>query len=120
MRLEELKELPPPYEIFEFEPCTPAYFKVVDYEIGKITIHPRWPGAPPAKTVIAVRLHVDPETKPFYPHYWDITPSRLVYQLAGMLIKGIPKGKVLKIHRDIPGPKAHFSVEWVEESEAFG
>ena len=117
INLEELKTLPPPYEIYEFEPCKPAYFKVVDWEMGKITIKPRWPGAPPEKVVECIRLHVDPETKPYFPHYWDITPRRLVYQLAALLTY-IPRDKPwLKIHRDIPGPKAHFSVQWVEKPE---
>ena len=113
LRLEELPWLEPPYEIFEFEPQKPATFVVTDYKIGKIRIHPRWPGAPPEKVVIAIRLYVDPKTKPTFPPYWDITPSRLVYQLAGMLVRGIPKGYALRITRDVPGPKAHFSVEWV-------
>jgi len=113
--IEKVKTLTPPYEIYEVVPCQPAYFKVVDYEIGKATIHPRWPGAPPSKEVLAVRLHVDPKTKPYFPHYWDITPSRLVYQLAGMLTQKIPENMWLRIHRDIPGPKAHFSVGWVEK-----
>ncbi len=117
IEIEKLKTLPPPYEIFEFKPCEPAYFKIIDYEIGKITITPKWPGAPPSKTIVAIRLHVDPKTKPLFPHYWDITPSRLVYQLAGMLIRGIPEDKWLRVHRDVPGPKAHFSVAWVEKPE---
>ena len=113
--IETLKVLSPPYEIYEFQPCQAAYFKVTDYEIGKIVIHPRWAGAPPSKEVIAIRLHVDPETKKFFPHYWDITPARLVHQLAGMLIHRGWEGKWLRIHRDVPGPKAHFSVSWVEK-----
>ena len=113
----ELKDLPPPYEIFEFTPGQPAFFKVVAYEIGKITISPRWPGAPPTKVITAVRLHVDPQTKPYFPYYWDITPSRLVHQLAGMLTQGIPENMWLRIYRDIPGPKAHFSVGWVARPE---
>jgi len=115
--VEKLPVLEPPYEIYEFEPCTPAYFKVVDFKIGRITIHPRFPGAPEVKIVECVRLYVDPETKKYYPPWWDITPRRLVYQLAGMLTRGIPENMWLKIHRDIPGPKAHFSVEWVERPE---
>ena len=79
-----------------------------------MTITPRWPGAPPSKEIIAIRIYVDPATKPYYPPYYDITPSRLVHQLAGMLTKGIPEGMWLRIHRDVPGPKAHFSVSWVE------
>ena len=117
IRFEELKFLDPPYEIFEFEPCTPAYFKVVDYQVGKITITPRWPGAPKEKVVIAIRLYLDPYTKKYFPKYWDITPSRLVYQLASILTAGIPDGMWLKIHRDVAGPKAHFLVQWVSRPE---
>jgi len=113
LNLEALEWLSPPYEIFEFEPCRPATFYVTAYKIGKMNISPRWAGAPTAKTIIAVRLYVKPETKPTYPPYYDVTPSRLVHQLAGMLVHGIPEGKALRIHRDIPGPKAHFTVQWV-------
>jgi hypothetical protein len=105
--------LDPPYEIFEFQPARPARFIVTGFKVGRIRISPRWPGAPPEKEVVAVRLFIDPKTKPTYPPYWDITPSRLVHQLAGMLAAGIPAGMALEIERDIPGPKAHFSVRWV-------
>jgi len=114
IEIEKLPELPPPYEIYEFQPCQPAYFKVVEFKIGRMTIQPRFPGAPPTKTIAAIRLYVDPKTKKFYPPWYDITPSRLVYQLAGMLTQGIPQGMWLRIHRDVPGPKAHFSVSWVQ------
>jgi hypothetical protein len=112
--MERLPELEPPYEILEIPPAVPVYLKVTGYKLGKMTISPRYPGAPPEKDVIAIRLFVDPETKKHYPLYWDITPARLVYQLAPMLVQGIPKDKWLRIYRDIPGPKAHFSVAWVE------
>ena len=111
--LERLPWLEPPYEIYEFKPAEPAVFHITAYKIGKIRIVPRWPGAPPEKLVIAVRLYVDPATKPAYPPYYDITPSRLVHQLSNLLVQGIPTGMALRITRDIPGPKAHFSVEWI-------
>jgi len=114
INLEKLKLLSPPYEIFEFTPCQPVYFKIVSWELGRVTIKPRWPGAPEFKEVECVRLHVDPTIKPFFPHYWDITPRRLVYQLVPMLATALPPRMWLRIHRDIPGPKAHFSVGWVE------
>jgi len=117
IEIEKLEELDPPYEIYEFEPCHPAYFRITEWKLGKITISPRFPGAPPQKTVECIRLYVDPETKQFYPPWWDITSRRLVYQLAGMLAQGIPADMWLKVHRDIPGPKAHFSVEWTERKE---
>jgi len=111
--LKKLPPLPPPYEIFEFKPCEPAYFKIVDYQIGTMEIVPRYPGAPERKKIVAIRIFVDPETKKYFPYYWDITPSRLVYFLADLLARGIPKGMWLKIHRDVPGPSAHFEVAWV-------
>jgi len=114
IEIEKLKELLPPYEIFEFVPCQPVFFKITDFEIGRMNISPKWPGAPATKTIVAIRLHIDPTIKPYYPHYWDITPSRLVHQLAGMLVPRFPKAMWLRVHRDIPGPKAHFSVSWVE------
>jgi hypothetical protein len=113
LNLDAVEWLSPPYEIYEFQPCNPATFSITDYKIGKIRISPRWPGAPTEKIVIAIRLFVKPETKPAFPYYYDITPSRLVHQLASMLVHGVPHGMRLRIHRDIPGPKAHFSVEWV-------
>ena len=112
--MENAKTLPPPYEIYDFEPRKPVYFKVTKWELGKVTIHPRWAGAPAYKEILAIRLYVDPETKPYFPPYYDITPKRLVYQLAGMLATNFPRGMWLRIERDIPGPKAHFSVSWVE------
>ena len=115
--IEELPELPPPYEIYEFQPATPAYFKVTDFKIGRMVITPRWPGAPPTKTIVGIRLYVAPETKPYYPPYWDLTPSRLVHQLAGMLTHKLERAMWLKIERDVPGPRAHFSVSWVQTKE---
>jgi hypothetical protein len=113
IRIEELKELPPPYEIFEFKPCEPKRFRVVRFEFGRMTISPRWPGAPSEKVVLACRIHVDPKTKPTFPPYWDVTPARLVHQLLALSRAPIPEGMELEIHRDISGPAAHFSVRWV-------
>jgi len=112
LNLEAVPWLEPPYEIFEFRPCEWAAFHVTAYKIGKMNIAPRWPGAPTSKLILAIRLFVDPKTKPAYPHYYDITPSRLVNQLSAMLTAGIPPGMYLRIHRDVAGPKAHFSIEW--------
>lgn len=108
-----LRPLPPPYEIFEFIPQQPVRFDVVKWEIGTMMIKPRYTATSEMKKIIAIRLHVTPESKPYFPHYWDLTPTRLVYQLAGLLPQGIPEGYVIQITRDIPGPKAHFSVEFV-------
>lgn len=111
--IDTLPPLEPPFEILELQPCTPVYLKVVDWKIGTMTISPRYPGAPPLKKIIAIRLYVDPATKKYFPPYYDITPSRLVHFLAGFLTGGLPKNMWLKIHRDVPGPSAHYEVTWV-------
>jgi len=54
--VEALKELEPPYEILELKPGETVSFTVVDWQLGKMTIHPRWPGAPKEKVVRAVRV----------------------------------------------------------------
>ena len=113
MRIEEMSELTDPHEILELEPCKPVRLRVIRFELGKIRISPRWPGAPPEKEIAGCRAHLDPATKPAFPHYYDITPSRLVHQLATLAITPIPPGMELEIHRDVPGPKAHYSVRWV-------
>jgi len=81
--------------------------------MGRITIMPKYPGAPPVKTIAAIRLYAAPGAKPTWPPYWDVTPSRLVYQLAALLTQGIPENMMLEVIRDVPGPKAHFQVRWV-------
>lgn len=111
--IEDLPILEAPYEIYEFQPNIPAFFKVSNWRMGKMTIIPRWAGAPPTKIIEAVRIYVDEETKPFYPPYYDITPRRLVSQLSGMMKQPIPRNMWLKILRDVPGPRAHFSASWI-------
>jgi len=111
--LKELDYLPGPYEILETMPCVTYKMLVLKWEIGKIDISPRWVGAPPIKTVHTIRVYTTPEWKPTFPHYWDITPRRLVAALYALFKTRIPPDKVLEIHRDVAGPKAHFSVRWV-------
>ena len=113
MRIEEMSELMTPHEILELEPCKPVRLRVIRFELGKIRISPRWPGAPPEKEVAGCRVHLDPAIKPMFPHYYDLTPSRLVHQLAALAVAPIPPAMELEIHRDVPGPKAHYSVRWV-------
>jgi len=112
-RLEDLSELPPPYEILETVPCHRYRIFVAGYELGKIKIKPRWVGAPPEKVIHCIRLHTTPEYKEHYPYYYDITPARLVGALYALLRRGIPRNMLLEIHRDVAGPRAHFSVRWV-------
>ena len=108
-----LQPLEPPYEILELVPGKPVKMRVLDWKMGQMTIVPRYPGAPPTKTVVAIRIFTDPASKPTFPYYWDITSSRLVYQLAPMLAQGLHEKMALEITRDAPGPRAHYQVRWV-------
>ena len=112
--LERLKELEPPYEILELKPGETKTFTVIDWQLGKITIHPRWPGAPKEKTVRAIRLFVPPEEKPLFPHYYDATAGTLVPQLWTILREaGVPPNRVvLTITKVGAAPKARFSVSY--------
>jgi hypothetical protein len=108
-----LEELTPPYEILELLPATPVVLEILSYKIGKMKISPRFPGAPEEKEVAAVRVYLSERSKPSFPHYYDITSSRLVAQLAPILVAGQWKDFNVQIERDIPGPKAHFSINLV-------
>ena len=114
--IEELRELPPPYEILELEPEEERCFTVVQWEYGKIKIHPRYPGAPPEKWVRGCRVHILPEEKPLFPHYYDLTASTLVPQVLAILTKAhVPPNKVkLCIKKVGVAPKARFQVRVLE------
>jgi len=105
-----------PYEIYEWEDGETREFTIVRYEVGETTIVPR-DGREP-KTIEVIRLHVPPEEKPEYPHYWDMTSSRLVAYLKGMLptiLRGPFKVKVTAIGT---APRTHFSVTRLPERPA--
>jgi len=113
--LEELRTLPPPYEILELAPNEEKCFTVIDWELGKMVIHPRWPGAPKEKVVLGCRLHTPKEDKPLFPHYWDVTASTLVPQVYTILKAArVPPNKVrLCIKKIGVAPKARFQVRLV-------
>jgi len=111
--VEELRELPPPLEIFEFPPEKDVLFYVERWEHGRIEIVPKWPGAPPKKVVRAIRLHTTPEFKPYAPYYWDITPSRLISGLLPLLEAEEHKRAYIVIRRTVPGPRARFGIRLI-------
>jgi len=113
VEVEKLPELTPPFEIYEFPACEKLIFHVVDYMLGKMTIAPRWPGAPPAKVVAALRLYMHEEFKPYYPRYWDLTPARLVFGLLPLLQAGEHRENYIAIHRTVVGPRARFGIQLI-------
>jgi len=82
----------------------------VKHEYGEVIIHPRWPGAPPEKRILAMRIHVDPPTKPYFPYYFDVTSRRLVAMLGPLMERVIAEGAWLVITKHGVAPKAWFEV----------
>jgi len=112
--LERLKDLEPPYEILELKPGETKSLTVVDWQLGKMKISPRWPGAPAEKVIRAIRLFVPKEEKPTFPHYFDATAGTLVPQLYTILREaGVPPRTIrLEITKIGSPPKARFSVSY--------
>jgi hypothetical protein len=74
-----MAELPKPIEVLELQDGQGVSFRALSYQKGELVIHPRdWPDG---KTVTAIRVHVRPEDKPLFPHYWDLTAGTLVAQI---------------------------------------
>lgn len=113
---EKLPQIPPPHEILELADGQEIVFTVQDYMVGRMTIEPRWPGAPKEKTIVAIRVFVPPEEKPVGPPYWDITPSTLVFQLLSIL-PNIEKGRTkIRIKAFGERPRKRFMVEVIPPS----
>jgi len=103
--------LEPPYEILELEDGQSISFTPLKWEEGEIIIKPRYPEAPPTKTVTALRVYVSPEIKPTLPHRWDITASTLVEGLREELKKPDFTKKVFTITKIGVRPRARFTLK---------
>jgi len=60
-KIEELPELPPPYEILELADGEEIVMTIRDYIVGRMEIEPRFPGAPKRKKIVAIRIFVPGE-----------------------------------------------------------
>jgi len=103
--------LSPPYEILELGDGETISFTPLKWEEGEIIIKPRYPEAPPTKTVKALRIYVSKEIKPTLPHRWDITASTLVEGLREELKKPEFFKKVFTITKIGERPRARFTLE---------
>jgi len=105
-----------PYEIYDWTDGETREFTIERWEEGDLEIHPR-DGRPP-KMITVLRVHVPEKEKPAFPHYWDLTSSRLVAQLKALLPmrrRGRTRIKVTAIGR---APRTHYSVTWVPDELA--
>ena len=104
-----MPELERPYSMLDLRDGDSVAFTVLRHERGSTVITP--PHAPNGKMVPVLRVHVRPDEKPDFPHWYDITSTRLVAQLGAMLdTVGAQVAKYRITARGIP-PKRYFSVE---------
>ncbi len=103
-----------PYEIYEWRDGETREFTILSWEEGELEIQPR--DGRPAKTITVLRLHVPTEEKPTFPHYWDVTSSRLVAQLKAILGAHVGARRRVKVTAIGAPPRTHFSVTWVPEA----
>jgi hypothetical protein len=106
-----MAELPKPLNVLELPDGQSVTFRITRYDLGEETIYPAH--APQGKVVKVLRVHVPPEDLPTFPHYWDLTSTRLVAGLLPQL--QLTERLVARwtiTARGIP-PKKYFSVERV-------
>ena len=106
----EMGRLPEPYEILDLADGASESFVPVRYERGTMIIVPRWRGAPPEKEIPVLRIHVLPEHKPFFPHYWDVTSKTAQAQLLPMLMDPRARDYLITVTKHGVAPRARFTV----------
>jgi len=111
-----MAELAKPYEIYEWKDGETREFTILKYEVGETTIHPEY--QPEGKSIEVMRIHVPPEEKLEFPHYWDMTSSRLVAYLKGILPTVLIGPFKVKITAIGTAPRTHFSVTRLPERPA--
>jgi len=110
---EEMRPLIGPYEILDLADRGSVRIRIVSSERGSIVIHPRYPGAPPEKTIPALRVHLAPGVKPYPPNYYDITSKTLTAQLVPFLMQRDFMNYEFVITKYGIAPKARFTLERV-------
>ena len=108
-----MAELERPYEIYEWSDGETKEFTIEKWEEGDLEIHPR-DGRPP-KMIKVLRIHVPVEEKPEFPHYWDLTSSRLFAQLRAILERRRLATTRVKVTAIGSAPRTHFSVTHIPE-----
>lgn len=74
-----------PYELLDLRDGQTLELAVIAWHEGEVLIHPRYPGAPESKLIVALRVLVAAGTKPMGPPYWDITSQTLVATIRPLL-----------------------------------
>jgi hypothetical protein len=107
--VEELKELPPPYEILDLGDRGTKDLVVEKWELGTMKIVPRRDRI--EKRIKALRVWVTEEVKPTEPGYWDITSTTLIQGFLPHLEVPDFKLKRFRITKYGVAPAARFTLE---------
>ena len=108
-----IKRLEGPFDMLTLNDCESVILKPTEWEFGTAETSAPW-RAPEAKRVIeVVRVHLAPEDKPLFPHYYDIPQRTLIPQVMAILTAGVPEGHAIKIHAVGRAPDKKFAVSLV-------
>jgi hypothetical protein len=105
--------LPGPYEILDLKEGESVLIHPMKWVNGRVIIHPRYPGAPAEKEIVAIRLFVPREEKPFGAPYWDLTSQTLRASLEPVLDEIVKNGWGLKLIARGTGPAKRYSFQIV-------
>jgi len=106
-----MTKLAGPYEVFELQDKQSMELVITGYTKGEVVIHPRYAGAPAEKTVMAMRVFVDPGTKPTGPPWWDLTSQTLIAQLEPFLANVAKAPRRVRLVAHGVAPSKRYSVE---------
>jgi len=108
---EKVAELPEPFEILELRDGESVRLKASGYALGRMSIKPRYPGAPESKEIQALRLRLPAGVKTVGPPFWDVTSQTLIAQLKPHLEDLVRTGREFKITAHGEAPRKRFELE---------
>jgi len=102
-----------PYELLDLPDRGSVRLRIVTWEQGIITIHPRYEGGPAEKDIPVLRVHLAAGVKALPPMYYDITSKTLQAQLLPLLLeRGYERYEYVVTKYGV-APKARFTLERV-------
>jgi len=110
--IKALPVLPEPVETFDLMSDESITLKVSRWGLYQHLIHPTWPGAPPEKLTITLRLWMQPGYEGPRAPYWDLHQGHLISMLYPFLQKPDYKDYEIIITKRGTPPKAYFEVEF--------
>jgi len=106
-----LQVLPEPYEILELRDGESVRLRTSAYVLGRMSIKPRYPGAPETKVIQALRLQLPAGVKTVGPPFWDVTSQTLIAQLRPHLEDLVRSGREFTITAHGEAPRKRFTLE---------